>query len=95
MGMEKYNGTPNRARVFVCKKYTTFSTERIVALRSVSNFSWRATISQLASSVTAVRGILTSHSHISYEKILAYYPPIYHQVFIMAPSSNASNDFFR
>jgi hypothetical protein len=34
MGMEKY--TPNRARFFVRKKYTTFSTERIVALRSVN-----------------------------------------------------------
>jgi hypothetical protein len=34
MGMEKY--TPNRARFFVLKKYTTFSTERIVALRSVN-----------------------------------------------------------
>jgi hypothetical protein len=33
MGMEKY--TPNRAHFFMCKKYTTFSTERIVALRSV------------------------------------------------------------
>jgi hypothetical protein len=33
MGMEKY--TPNRARFFVRKKYTTFSTVRIVALRSV------------------------------------------------------------
>jgi hypothetical protein len=28
MGMEKY--TPNRARFFVRKKYTTFSTEQIV-----------------------------------------------------------------
>jgi hypothetical protein len=34
MGMEKY--TPNRARFFVRKKYTTISTERIVALRSVN-----------------------------------------------------------
>ena len=34
MGMDKY--TPNRARFFVCKKYTTFSTERVVALRSVN-----------------------------------------------------------
>jgi hypothetical protein len=34
MGMEKY--TPYRARFFVRKKYTTFSTERIVALRSVN-----------------------------------------------------------
>jgi hypothetical protein len=34
MGMEKY--TPNRARFFVRKKYTTFSTVRIVALRSVN-----------------------------------------------------------
>jgi hypothetical protein len=34
MGMEKY--TPFRARFFVRKKYTTFSTERIVALRSVN-----------------------------------------------------------
>jgi hypothetical protein len=34
MGMEKY--TPNRARFFLRKKYTTFSTERIVALRSVN-----------------------------------------------------------
>jgi hypothetical protein len=33
MGMEKY--TPNRAHFFVRKKLTTFSTERIVALRSV------------------------------------------------------------
>jgi hypothetical protein len=32
--MEKY--TPNRARFFVRKKYTTFSTEQIVALRSVN-----------------------------------------------------------
>jgi hypothetical protein len=32
--MEKY--TPNRARFFVRKKYTTFSTVRIVALRSVN-----------------------------------------------------------
>jgi hypothetical protein len=34
MGMEKY--TPNRARFFVRKKYTTFSTEQIVALQSVN-----------------------------------------------------------
>jgi hypothetical protein len=34
MEMEKY--TPNRARFFVRKKYATFSTDRIVALRSVS-----------------------------------------------------------
>jgi hypothetical protein len=34
MVMEKY--TPNRARFFVRKKYTTFSTIRIVALRSVN-----------------------------------------------------------
>jgi hypothetical protein len=34
MGMEKY--TPNRARFFVRKKYTIFSTVRIVALRSVN-----------------------------------------------------------
>jgi hypothetical protein len=37
MGMEKY--TPNRARFFVCKKYTTFSTKQIVALRSVNKIS--------------------------------------------------------
>jgi hypothetical protein len=36
MGMEKY--TPNRARFFVRKKYTTFSTGLIVALRSVNIF---------------------------------------------------------
>jgi hypothetical protein len=35
MEMEKY--TPNRAHFFVRNKYTTFSTERIVALRSVNN----------------------------------------------------------
>ena len=34
MGMEKY--TPNRAHFFVRKKYTTFSAQRIVALRSVN-----------------------------------------------------------
>jgi hypothetical protein len=34
MGMDKY--TPNRARFFVRKKYTTFNTERIVAIRSVN-----------------------------------------------------------
>jgi hypothetical protein len=34
MGMNKH--TPNRARFFVRKKYTTFSTKRIVALRSVN-----------------------------------------------------------
>jgi hypothetical protein len=34
MGMKK--NTPNCARFFVCKKYTTFSTERIVPLRSVN-----------------------------------------------------------
>jgi hypothetical protein len=34
MGMEKC--TPNRARFFVRKKYTTFSTEQIVPLRSVN-----------------------------------------------------------
>jgi hypothetical protein len=34
MGMEKY--TPNRARFFVRKLYTTFSIEQIVALRSVN-----------------------------------------------------------
>jgi hypothetical protein len=34
MEMEKY--TPNCARFFMRKKYTTFSTDRIVALRSVS-----------------------------------------------------------
>jgi hypothetical protein len=34
MGMEKY--IPNRARFFVRKKYKTFSTEEIVALRSVN-----------------------------------------------------------
>jgi hypothetical protein len=34
MGMKKH--TPNRARCFVRKKYTTFCTERIVALRSVN-----------------------------------------------------------
>jgi hypothetical protein len=34
MGIEKY--TPNRVRFFVCKKYTTFSAERIVALRSIN-----------------------------------------------------------
>jgi hypothetical protein len=33
--MEKY--AQNRTCVLVCKKYTTFSTERIVALRSVNN----------------------------------------------------------
>jgi hypothetical protein len=32
--MDKY--TPNGVRFFVRKKYTTFSTERIVALRSVN-----------------------------------------------------------
>jgi hypothetical protein len=31
--MDKY--TPNRARFYVRKKYTTFSIEQIVALRSV------------------------------------------------------------
>ena len=31
------------------KKYTTFSTERIVALRCQQKFSWRATVSQLTS----------------------------------------------
>jgi hypothetical protein len=35
MGMEKYN--PNRVRFFVHKKYTTFSTERNVALWPVNN----------------------------------------------------------
>jgi hypothetical protein len=35
MGMEKY--TPNHERFIVRKKYTTFITERIVALRSVNN----------------------------------------------------------
>jgi hypothetical protein len=34
MGMEKY--TPNRARFSVREKYTTFSTVRTVALRSVN-----------------------------------------------------------
>jgi hypothetical protein len=34
MGMEKY--APNRARFFERKKYTTFCTERIVALWSVN-----------------------------------------------------------
>jgi hypothetical protein len=34
MGMKKH--TPNRARFFVRKKYTTFSTERIVAVLSVN-----------------------------------------------------------
>jgi hypothetical protein len=34
MGMKKH--TPNRARFFVRKKYTTFSSEQIVALRSVN-----------------------------------------------------------
>jgi hypothetical protein len=37
MEMEKY--TPNRAHFFMPKKYTTFSTEQIVALRSVNNIS--------------------------------------------------------
>jgi hypothetical protein len=36
MVMDKY--TPNRARSFVRKKYTTFCTEQIVALRSVNIF---------------------------------------------------------
>jgi hypothetical protein len=36
MGMEKY--TSNRTRFFLCKKYTTFSAERIVAILSVNNF---------------------------------------------------------
>jgi hypothetical protein len=35
MGMEKY--TPNRARFSAHVKYTTFRTERFVALRSVNN----------------------------------------------------------
>ena len=34
MEMKKY--TPNRASCFMRKKYTTFSTEQIVALRSVN-----------------------------------------------------------
>jgi hypothetical protein len=34
MGMEKY--TPNCERIFVRKKYTTFSTEQIVALWSAN-----------------------------------------------------------
>jgi hypothetical protein len=34
MGVEKY--TPNHARFFLRKKYTTFNTVRIVALRSVN-----------------------------------------------------------
>jgi hypothetical protein len=34
MAVEKYN--PNRVRFFVRKKYTIFSSERIVALRSVN-----------------------------------------------------------
>jgi hypothetical protein len=34
MGMEKY--TPNRARFFVRKKYTTLRTKRIIAIRSVN-----------------------------------------------------------
>jgi hypothetical protein len=37
MGMKKY--TSNRAYFFVHKKYTTFSSERIVALRSVNKVS--------------------------------------------------------
>jgi hypothetical protein len=50
MGKEKY--TPNRAHFFVRKKYTTFTTERIVALRSVKKKnSRRATISQLLSNL--------------------------------------------
>jgi hypothetical protein len=36
LGMEKYTCTPNRARFFMRKKCTTFSTARIVALRSVN-----------------------------------------------------------
>ena len=40
--------TPNHALFFVRKKYTIFSTDRIVALRSVNKiFPERATISQL------------------------------------------------
>jgi hypothetical protein len=45
MGMEEY--TPNCARLLVRKKYSTFSTERIVALRSVNIFFQKATISKL------------------------------------------------
>jgi hypothetical protein len=55
MGIEKY--TPNRALFFVRKKYTTFSTVRILALRSVNE----ATISQLLLFQPSYSDLVTGH----------------------------------